>query len=127
MNAARTPTPQLKVDPTVDPTVTPTASSEKGNTMIKLLLTLHLWGIALLEHTLDRTIGPTVKNADYTLQTARRTGVSSGAGQRSRRRASERGSVTIEQVIWAGAVIVIVGIVVAAITAYVKSESGKIK
>lgn len=42
-------------------------------------------------------------------------------------RRDERGSVTIEQVIWAGAVIVIVGIVVAAIKAYVTSESGKIK
>ena len=39
----------------------------------------------------------------------------------------ERGSVTIEQVIWAGAVIVSVGIVVAAIKAFVTSESGKIK
>jgi hypothetical protein len=39
----------------------------------------------------------------------------------------ERGSVTIEQVIWAGAVIVIVGIVVAAIKAFVTIESGKIK
>jgi len=39
----------------------------------------------------------------------------------------DRGSVTIEQVIWAGAVIVIVGIVVAAIKAFVTSESGKIK
>jgi hypothetical protein len=42
-------------------------------------------------------------------------------------RRDERGSVTIEQVIWAGAVILIVGIVVAAITAYVTSEAGKIK
>ena len=39
----------------------------------------------------------------------------------------ERGSVTIEQVIWAGAMIVIVGIVVAAIKAFVTSESGKIR
>ena len=39
----------------------------------------------------------------------------------------ERGSVTIEQVIWAGAVIVIVAIVVAAIKAFVTSESAKIK
>ena len=39
----------------------------------------------------------------------------------------ERGSVTIEQVIWAGAVILIVGIVVAAIRAFVTSEAGKIK
>lgn len=44
-----------------------------------------------------------------------------------RTRRDDRGSVTIEQVIWAGAVIVIVGIVVAAIKAYVTSESGKIK
>ena len=43
------------------------------------------------------------------------------------RKRDERGSVTIEQVIWAGAVIVIVGIVVAAIKAFVTSESGKIK
>ena len=39
----------------------------------------------------------------------------------------ERGSVTIEQVIWAGAVILIVGIVVAAIRAFVTNEAGKIK
>ena len=43
------------------------------------------------------------------------------------RKRDERGSVTIEQVIWAGAVIVIVGVVVAAIKAFVTSESGKIK
>jgi len=42
-------------------------------------------------------------------------------------RRDERGSVTIEQVIWAGAVIVIVAIVVAAIKAFVTSESAKIK
>jgi len=40
---------------------------------------------------------------------------------------NERGSVTIEQVLWAGAVIVIVGIVVAAIKFFVTSESAKIK
>ena len=39
----------------------------------------------------------------------------------------ERGSVTIEQVLWAIAMIAIVGIVVAAITAFVKKEVGKIK
>jgi heme/copper-type cytochrome/quinol oxidase subunit 2 len=43
------------------------------------------------------------------------------------RRRDERGSVTIEQVIWAGAVIVIVGIVVAAIKAFVTDKSGAIK
>jgi hypothetical protein len=40
---------------------------------------------------------------------------------------NEHGSVTIEQVIWAGAVIMIVGIVVAAIKFFVTSESAKIK
>ena len=39
----------------------------------------------------------------------------------------ERGSVTTEYVLWAVAVIAIVGIVVAAITAYVQAQSGKIK
>lgn len=40
---------------------------------------------------------------------------------------SERGSVTTEHVLWAVAVIAIVGIVVAAITAYVKTQAGNIK
>lgn len=39
----------------------------------------------------------------------------------------ERGSVTIENVLWAVAVIAIVAIVVAAIRAYVTSESGKLR
>jgi uncharacterized membrane protein len=39
----------------------------------------------------------------------------------------ERGSVTTEYVLWAVAVIAIVGIVVAAVTAYVQAQSGKIK
>ena len=39
---------------------------------------------------------------------------------------SERGSVTIEHVMWAVAVIAIVGIVVAAVTAYVRSQAGLI-
>ncbi len=42
-------------------------------------------------------------------------------------RKDERGSVTIENVLWAVAVIAIVAIVVAAIRAFVTSESGKIK
>ena len=42
-------------------------------------------------------------------------------------RRGERGSVTIEHVLWAVAVIAFVGIVVAAITAYVQAQSGKIK
>jgi len=82
----------------------------KGNPMITLLLTLHVWGIALLDQSLDQ--------ATTTLK-ARCSGQD--------RRRDDRGSVTIEQVIWAGAVIVIVGIVVAAITAYVRTESAKIK
>jgi len=43
------------------------------------------------------------------------------------RRREERGSVTIEHVLWAVAVIVIVGIVVAAIRAYVESQAGNIR
>jgi hypothetical protein len=39
----------------------------------------------------------------------------------------ERGSVTTEHVLWAVAVIAIVGIVVAAVTSYVTTQSGKIK
>ncbi|MFT4261945.1 MAG: hypothetical protein QM572_01045 [Nocardioides sp.] len=46
---------------------------------------------------------------------------------RLRRARSERGSVTIENVLWAVAVIVFVGIVVAAIKAYVTSQAGNIK
>lgn len=38
----------------------------------------------------------------------------------------ERGSVTIEQVAWAVAIIAIVGIAVAAIKAYVTSQAGKL-
>jgi hypothetical protein len=39
----------------------------------------------------------------------------------------ERGSVTIEQVIWAVAIIAIVAVVVTAITNYVTTQAGKIK
>jgi hypothetical protein len=39
----------------------------------------------------------------------------------------ERGSVTTEHVLWAVAVIAIVGIVVAAVKAYVTSQAGNIK
>ncbi len=42
-------------------------------------------------------------------------------------RRDERGSVTTEHVLWAVAVIAIVGIVVAAVTSYVQAQSGKIK
>ena len=44
-----------------------------------------------------------------------------------RARRNERGSVTTEHVLWAVAVIGIVGIVVAAVTAYVKTQAGNIK
>ena len=43
------------------------------------------------------------------------------------RRRGERGSVTTEHVLWAVAVIAIVGIVVAAVTSYVRSQAGNIK
>ena len=42
-------------------------------------------------------------------------------------RRDERGSVTTEHVLWAVAVIAIVGIVVAAVKAYVTSQAGNIK
>ncbi|GAB2446806.1 hypothetical protein GCM10027062_30330 [Nocardioides hungaricus] len=42
-------------------------------------------------------------------------------------RRDERGSVTTEHVLWAVAVIAIVGIVVAAIKAYVENQAGNIK
>jgi Flp pilus assembly pilin Flp len=44
-----------------------------------------------------------------------------------RTRRDERGSVTTEHVLWAVAVIAIVGIVVAAVTSYVTTQAGKIK
>lgn len=40
---------------------------------------------------------------------------------------NERGSVTTEHVLWAVAVIAIVGVVVAAVKAYVTSQAGNIK
>ncbi len=46
---------------------------------------------------------------------------------RARIQRDERGSVTIQEVLWAVAAIAIVGIVVAAIRAFVTSESAKIK
>lgn len=44
-----------------------------------------------------------------------------------RLRRNERGSVTTEHVLWAVAVIAIVGIVVAALKAYVESQASKIQ
>ena len=40
---------------------------------------------------------------------------------------NERGSVTTEHVLWAVAVIAIVGVVVAAVKAYVTSQAGNLK
>lgn len=68
--------------------------------MLKLFITLQVTALAVITCVEDRIV---------------------------KHRRDERGSVTIEQVIWAGAVILIVGIVVAAITAYVTSVAGKIK
>lgn len=48
-------------------------------------------------------------------------------GLNARLRRDERGSVTTEHVLWAVAVIAIVGIVVAAVKAYVESQAGNIK
>lgn len=48
-------------------------------------------------------------------------------GSRAARGRDERGSVTMEQVLWAVAMIAIVGIVVAAIKTYVTSEAAKIR
>ena len=53
-------------------------------------------------------------------------GVALGVDARMRAR-TERGSVTTEHVIWAVAVIAIVGIVVAAVKAYVTDQAGNIK
>jgi hypothetical protein len=47
--------------------------------------------------------------------------------QRLRSGADERGSVTTEHVIWAVAVIAIVGGVVAAVKGYVEAQAGKLK
>ncbi|ANH36481.1 hypothetical protein I601_0025 [Nocardioides dokdonensis FR1436] len=68
--------------------------------MLKLFITLQVTALAVIASMEDRIV---------------------------EHRRDERGSVTIEQVIWAGAVILIVGIVVAAIRAFVTSEAGKIK
>jgi len=53
-------------------------------------------------------------------------GVALGLDARMRAR-TERGSVTTEHVLWAVAVIAIVGVVVAAVKAYVTAQAGNIK
>lgn len=54
------------------------------------------------------------------------TGATARATHRQQHR-DERGSVTTEHVLWAVAVIAIVGIVVAAVRAYVTSQAGALK
>ena len=49
------------------------------------------------------------------------------AGVEARLQRDERGSVTTEHVLWAVAVIAIVGIVVAVLKAYVTTQAGNIK
>ena len=60
------------------------------------------------------------------LQMAAMTALASLEDRATRQR-DERGSVTIQEVLWAVAAIELVAIVVAAIKAFVTSESGKIK
>lgn len=67
--------------------------------MRHLIVTLHLLGLQMYD------------NLDQAQTAARR---------------DERGSVTIEQVAWAAAVTAIVAIAVAAITAYVRTQAGKL-
>lgn len=62
-----------------------------------------------------------------TLQVTMLTMIGSTQDRIVKHRRDEHGSVTIEQVIWAGAVIVIVAIVVAAIKAFVTTEAAKIQ
>jgi len=61
-----------------------------------------------------------------TLQAAALT-ILAGLEDSVARSRDERGSVTIQEALWAVAAIAFVGIVVAAIKAFVTSESGKIK
>ena len=49
------------------------------------------------------------------------------ARTRSASTRNERGSVTIEHVLWAVAVLAIVGVVVAAVKAYVATQAGNLK
>ncbi|MGG5258649.1 hypothetical protein [Phycicoccus avicenniae] len=61
------------------------------------------------------------------LATVHVLGVRALESLRARSTDPERGSVTIEQVLWAVALIAIVGIVVVAIKSYVTTEAAKIK
>lgn len=74
---------------------------------MRLMITLHLLGVRLVRETENL-----VTRERELLRTQGR---------------SERGSVTIENVLWAVAVIAIAAIVITAITAYVTTQAGKIK
>lgn len=74
---------------------------------MRLMIILHLLGLRLV-----REMEKLVAEQRESLRTPER---------------SERGSVTIENVIWAVAVIAIVAIVVTAITAYVTTQASKIR
>lgn len=75
--------------------------------MIKLLITLNLLSLRLMT-----PMGRHLNRAHHTLRSTRR---------------DERGSVTVEQVIWAVALILLAGTVVAAIKAYVDGKIPLIK
>lgn len=74
--------------------------------MTYLIATLHTLGIRLTDKSLELP-----DRAKKTL----------------RERDHEAGSLTMENVLWAVAIIAIVGIAVGAITVYVRSQSGKLK
>jgi hypothetical protein len=74
---------------------------------MRLMITLHLLGVRLVRETENL-----VSRERELLRTQGR---------------SERGSVTIENVLWAVAVIAIAAIVITAITSYVTTQAGKIR
>lgn len=74
---------------------------------MRLMITLHLLGVRLVRQTENF-----VTRERELLRTQGR---------------SERGSVTIENVLWAVAVIAIAAIVITAITSYVTTQAGKIR
>ena len=74
---------------------------------MRLMITLHLLGVRLVRETENL-----MARERELLRTQGR---------------SERGSVTIENVLWAVAVIAIAAIVITAITSYVTTQAGKIR
>jgi len=74
---------------------------------MRLMITLHLLGVRLVRETENLV--------------ARERELFRTQGR------SERGSVTIENVLWAVAVIAIAAIVITAITSYVTTQAGKIR